>query len=576
MTRVSICSVVVLGLSIVTFAAAPQQAPPRSAQEPAFRSSVIAVPVDVRVVDKSGKPITDLRREDFSVTEDGVAQTIVHFAASTLAALEPRTNLRARLDAPPSAGVLATAHQDYRIFLIVLGTRGFGDAKRHPETLNALLDFVRHRLLPQDQVALLTLTRGCDFTADHEKVARLLESVAGLSGGRDATAQTPNPAMAASDAELGFADYVGSRGDEPQDELESVLFGINYLRLMEGEKHLVYVSERGFLSPAWDDFNRIWNFREIENWDAMKRLTRAANDARVALNTIVTGQRVIDIAIPRDTPVAQYAGPVLGASAVEIGNGQITTAAGDTSGLHSPLPSERVFAGLSSLEGNVGLLVDYDLKQTALRTGGLSSMYADTAKILGRIDAATRTHYLLAYYPSNSTADGHVHTIGVTVNRPGATVMFRRSYTARASEAPVDRRRVMADSRIGAAGRRSQAISDLDVAAAPSFARAAGGNGEVVVPISVDAAHLTWGEASDGRHTAHLEVAVYCGNSAKILTETRRQWNIALTDETYALMLHGRFAREIRIPVTTKPEYVKVIVYDSDADRLGSTLAKVK
>jgi hypothetical protein len=35
-----------------------------------------------------------------------------------------------------------------------------------------------------------------------------------------------------------------------------------------------------------------------------------------------------------------------------------------------------------------------------------------------------------------------------------------------------------------------------------------------------------------------------------------------------------RFSREIRIPVTAKPQYVKVIVYDSDADRVGS--AKVK
>jgi hypothetical protein len=34
------------------------------------------VPVDVRVVDSKGDPVTDLKKEDFTVTEDGIPQQV--------------------------------------------------------------------------------------------------------------------------------------------------------------------------------------------------------------------------------------------------------------------------------------------------------------------------------------------------------------------------------------------------------------------------------------------------------------------------------------------------------------------
>jgi hypothetical protein len=262
---------------------------------------------------------------------------------------------------------------------------------------------------------------------------------------------------------------------------------------------------------------------------------------------------------------------------VTAGGGQPTRIAGDSIGLFDRLPSQKVFDGLSPLAGAAGFFVDYDLRQTAERTGGQSSMYGDTGAVLGRIDDATRSHYLLAYYPSNGNWDGRVRTIAVKVNRPDATVLFRHSYSASPEIEAFDRRRVVANSRIEAAGQQSKAILDIDVKVIPSFAMGATGRGgEVVVPISIDSSQLAWGAAEDGRHTAHLEVAVYCGNSAKILAQTRRKLNLALTDATYERALRERYSREIRVPVTAKPEYVKVIVYDYEADRVGSALARVK
>ena len=70
-----------------------------AAQDPqTFRSRVTVVPVDVRVVDRIGKPITGLKAEDFTIAEDGVPQKIVHFSFQTLT---PTPGGRRRRAAPP-------------------------------------------------------------------------------------------------------------------------------------------------------------------------------------------------------------------------------------------------------------------------------------------------------------------------------------------------------------------------------------------------------------------------------------------------------------------------------------------
>ena len=49
-------------------AARAQQQPQ---QVPVFRSAVTLVPLDVRVTDKNGKPVTDLRQDEFTIVDDG-------------------------------------------------------------------------------------------------------------------------------------------------------------------------------------------------------------------------------------------------------------------------------------------------------------------------------------------------------------------------------------------------------------------------------------------------------------------------------------------------------------------------
>src|SRR5687768_10960948 len=108
----------VLGLLIiaasVVVSSHAQQRPPAT-----IRTGVTSVPIDVRVVDRNGKPVTDLKQEDFTILEEGVPQQIRHFAvqaftADPAAALpEPRFRTAASESAP--------AAENRRVFLVLLG-----------------------------------------------------------------------------------------------------------------------------------------------------------------------------------------------------------------------------------------------------------------------------------------------------------------------------------------------------------------------------------------------------------------------------------------------------------------------
>src|SRR5579862_5781224 len=56
-----------------------------------LRSTTNEVLVDVRVYDKSGKPVTDLKQSDFRVTEDGAPQSISDFSLEDVEKLAQAT-----------------------------------------------------------------------------------------------------------------------------------------------------------------------------------------------------------------------------------------------------------------------------------------------------------------------------------------------------------------------------------------------------------------------------------------------------------------------------------------------------
>jgi VWFA-related protein len=560
------------------------QQPPQQ-QPPVFRSAVTLVPVDVRVVDSAGKPVTDLKAEDFTIVEDGVKQEIRHFALQTFAAAPPAKESLTLREEP-----ISFEPQSNRIFLIVLGR---GKLQQPSKAIDALLGFVRTNMLPQDQVAVFAYNRATTFTTDHQKVVTLLErfkleheeidfkveqqmmglaaiygsklipkdlqgkidrmfagsgllASARLEPGAPADKRIETDARRQIDAqlrqqeELARAEGAAMSGIQNVsiwsglDELQTQMFGdlsledfvattattlqdlgnlyaaIDYLRNYEGEKHVVYFTEKGLSMPRLEE-------DEI--------LAATANDARVVLDTVETG------------------------------------------GLY-----------VAQKDGNAGsdgrwnqTFAFKTLRTLAELTGGVSSIAEPGVTAMNRLNETTRATYSLGYYPSSSYWNGQYRKLTVKVSRPGTTVYYRHGYYARKELAAFNRREFITSDRIKAAAGFRRTIDDIRVKLDASIKRQDDGTFELTVDVKIDPKKMAF-QFVEGNHLAKLTIGVFLfGEHGNGLGGGQQNADVKLTDDVYKKVLSTGIPYKASFPVPSGVRRVRVVVYDFKADLVGST-----
>ena len=567
MTRSIACATF---LAAVSLAAQQQQPFPVPGT---FRSTIALVPVDIRVLDRDGKPVTDLTQADFTIVEDGVRQEIRHFSKHALVPEETTAITEVR-DAGPVAGL---APQRKRTFLIVLGR---GRLEGPSKGINATIRFVRERLLPQDVAAVLAYNRATDFSTDRAQLVAMLErfrdghhdvearlahgsgsGLAGLFGGNTIPdqVQTRIDAIFAGPGGLGFRTVppgrVTDRGRIAQDyrrgvdirlntdvtaserlpefdtsldeyllnhsqtmtDLENIYTGIEYLRYLEGEKHLVFITERGLFLPRLEDDTSI---------------AAMANDARVVLDTIQTGG---------------------------LSGGEPATA-NRAAGIPGPTFTES-FA-MSTLRTMSDL------------TGGHASIYAYADKAIDRIDESTRFQYLLGYSPTNSNWDGRYRRIQVKVNRSDLSVASRSGYYGRQQLVPYNREEFLTFSRVQAAALYPDQVRDIKVKVKPTLQRGSDGEGDAIVDLTIDISRLGL-EPGDGGLTGELTVAIYCNDmDGKSTGDAWKKIRVTVPDDKYKQTLRDGIEYTIRLTAKNSSRHLKVVVYDYRADVVGTVVTK--
>ncbi len=574
-------------LAVVTSIDARRPQQPTQGQ-PTFRSETMLVPVDVRVLDRAGKPVTDLKQEDFTVLENGVRQEVRYFSARALVVMAPQPGARPAFRTRASPAV---REQQSRIFLIVLGR---GRLQAPSRGLDGLIHLVRDRLLPQDQVAVLAYNRATDFTNDHDQIAKVLErykrahegielslqhqlgGLAAIYGSReipgnlqkdiDAVFQGPGAVASrtvvpaevtgastmaadsrrAADAVLKAEAEAGlevrtrdvldeiNRENQPDSlatyarlsvqtsqDIGNLYTGIEYLRYLEGEKHLVFVTEFGM------------NLGRVE---AETGLAARANHARVVIDTIQTGG--ID---PGPPPTASSPAP--------------------------PIPSMSfTFMDQSRIMG---------LRTVSDLTGGLSSARQYARQAVDRIDSTTRFGYLLGYYPANTARDPRYRRIIVRVNRPGLQVLYRHGYYGDEAPPPIDRRSYLIQRRIAAATSYAKDVEDIKITVRPSATRPDRST-DVAVDVFIDISHVEF-TTKDERRVASLEMAIACGDQKeRIIGRSRQTLDLKIRDESFQRYLREGLPISAYMSSAVKPRFVKIVVYDYEADLVGSTTIRLK
>src|SRR5215510_11001326 len=130
------------------------------------------VNIDVIVKDKKGKYVSDLKAEDFTITENGVAQKIEFFDAPLLL----RTDAAPKPGEQPATATTMTAPRNYVSLVLDFQTTDITNLKPVRE---GAIKYVREQVTDADVVAILSVTNGLkmlqSFTQDKTKLIATLE-----------------------------------------------------------------------------------------------------------------------------------------------------------------------------------------------------------------------------------------------------------------------------------------------------------------------------------------------------------------------------------------------------------------
>jgi VWFA-related protein len=480
---------------------APQASPSPGAQTPSFPAQVELVNVDVVVTDKKGVPVPDLTAADFTLLEDGVAQSVSSFdavkapaAASAVPPPKPRVSRNTTPEIRSGTG---------RTFMVVFDDIHLSPQQAH-RAKSAVAEFLRSGVREGDRVSLVATggaawwsTRmeagreelvamlkrldgrhipdmGPDRMSDYEamrihvyhdpqveqRVSRRFETYGvagrmgrgGAGGEQDQLYTDGDPFVRGRATEVYF--QAVSRNRITLQVLQRVL---SSLASTKGRKSLILVSEGFIYDPNLDEF---------------KQVIQASRRANVAIYFLDT-------------------------------RGLEGTSVYFTAEFGPPLDNRDVGAAfVETLEASEGA------ESLAADSGGFSVKNTnDLANGVKRIAEESRNYYLLGYHPTNTAPDGRFRKIEVKVARKGLKVRARKGYYA-----PLPDGKSVVDKKVAAGDPDIQAALDspYEESAIPLrmtsyvYDETLLGKAKVVVAAEVDMRDFALAE-KDGRFVGTLE-----------------------------------------------------------------------
>jgi VWFA-related protein len=385
----------------------PPQAPPDAQEQTKPPGSSIRVTTELVLAnvvarDRKGNLIRDLKKEDFTLYEDGKKQQISTFdfenvdLLETAGAAEQTVTGKAAAEMTGPAGVLkkSTAPvmnaRDRRVVVLF-----FDFSAMEPDQIDRCVDsakkYINKQMRPADIVALVSLSTtmrvDLDFTDDKPKILSVLSSYSSDSGQGFAMGDTGS---AEGTAETGGSftpddtDYNTFSADWKLLALQSTMQALGKI---EQKKSLIYFSN-GISQTGTD------------NQSALRAATAAAVKNNVSI----------------------YPVDVRGLQAFPPG-GEAQSAS-----LH----------GQSAYNGNAVL---NDLNNNAASQETLSTLAADTggkaffdtndfSGVFTQVQKDSSAYYVLGFTSTNALKDGHYRRLKVVVNRADVKLEFRPGYYA--------------------------------------------------------------------------------------------------------------------------------------------------
>lgn len=449
----------VLACWLATCGLAPADEPP--AAPPSFGEAieVNVVNVDVHVTDRDGRPVTDLRREDFEILEDGKRMEVSNFRR-----VEPEGGPAASLPAASPSPQSATAPQpppgqlppEERLHLIVYVDNFNLSPQNRTKVLRQLRSFLRD-LSPKNRVMLVTNDLAVNvllpFTTDPAAVEAALNTIESLptlgqeSANerrqvvhrilelREAVRKLDGPCsnMLLAPAES----YAETTRQEVLRSINAMTVLVNSLSGVPGRKAVLHVSDGLPVTPGEEAFQLLV---ELCGGGTQSGLQDVFDGDLLDQNVQISGRTLMIKAQGYSTAED------FDKLAAHANANRVTLYTLQASGLTNVAaaeggsPFEERMYQLQTMQSIYTANLQNSLTLLATETGGRAILNAnDLASDLRRMQEDLGSYYSLGYVPAHS-GDGREHRIEVKVRRPGLQVRYRRGYRDKpAIERAVDR-----------------------------------------------------------------------------------------------------------------------------------------
>jgi VWFA-related protein len=524
-----------LGLLLpVLLVSAQEPAPPT----PTIRTTTRLVQVNV-VVRSGGKPVDDLKKDEFELLDNGKPQKIA-FSSMVNATAKAQTGAR-----PLPAGVYSNQVDrlgETPTSITVVLFDGLNTPLQ--DQIYARQQIVRFlkKLTPQDRVAVYVLGRRLrvlhDFTTNFEDLQRSLERYRGENIGVAEAADpvpnnTGNPDLDAflDEVDGRYADFQNVRRAETTAQAMETI--AKHLSVVPGRKSLVWVSAAfpfvlGFTPETFGNPGR--ENRTFS--EEIKRAARAMNEADIAVYPVdarglMTNPNFSAAQSPRIAPGGR------------IPNMTFTPSNQDTMQLVADWTGGKAFYNTNDIGGAIRQAID-DAEVT----------------------------YTLAFYPQEM--DGKYHELKIRVLRKGVQVRHRRGYLALEGELSEARNREQ-EMRIAAA----HPLDSAGIGMLGSVTSDTPAPGKWTVRVSIEPERITIQKGTDKiwRGTADI-LMVQMAKDGRAIKAVNDTLNININEDQLAKLREqvqkNGFVLTKTLDVEKEAATLRVIVYDRPSAALGS------
>ncbi len=427
------------------------------AQQPPTRTTTTGVVIDVTVVDRDGRPVLDLRPEEFELSEDGKRQQIlsaslVHAGAvRRLDAAAPATPGAppAPGEAPtaPTAGVAAPLPDKTPSVTAILFDRL--SAEMRPLAHKAAVTYLGTLTPPHDYAGVfladVKLATFAGFTNQPEVLRTAVDRLGGTA-----------PTNTSVQAERSSYSRVQNLPLDPNQPVTvGAEAGTGWVTALEREKFLQGGDPEALLRRMelrmYETYTQF--LAQFEGQASLAGL-RSVVDSMAAL----PGRKSV-LYFCEQLPISDRVKPTFDALIHEANRANISFYPVDAAGLRVHSEEARVgrhvgVAGTQGVgdarRGEGAWTKDLERQEQILtsRAGAVLGRLAketggfllDNTNNLGagvaRMQQERTTYYLLGYQPANTATDGKFRRVGVMVKRPRVTVRARPGYVTASQKQP--------------------------------------------------------------------------------------------------------------------------------------------